>query len=215
MDHHLDKILEQQVLSQVVEIQLVVVVKLKGNDKHFEEQMVVDDLFVVGKHVGIVVDDVVLHKLISMVEKNELFEDLMIIVVDTELNLTELDIIMEHFVKISKKARILELKRRYKKNYILTSNTPYSSRKIRRIYACSSQETTKNKDLYVCKTRSSTKELFTSFKDLEREFCSSGKLFKKLSLDESRSLVFDLFSDLEENSEEEVAETMAETWKNT
>ncbi|GJU76967.1 hypothetical protein Tco_1274037 [Tanacetum coccineum] len=66
-----------------------------------------------------------------------------------------------------------------------------------------------------CKTRSSTKELFTSFKDLEREFCSSGKLFKKLSLDESRSLVFDLFSDLEENSEEEVAETMAETWKNT
>ncbi|GJT55659.1 hypothetical protein Tco_0990713 [Tanacetum coccineum] len=66
-----------------------------------------------------------------------------------------------------------------------------------------------------CMTRSSTKELFTSFKDLEREFCSSRKLFKKLSLDESRSPVFDLFSDLEENSEKEVAETMAETWKNT
>ncbi|GJR17356.1 hypothetical protein Tco_0965883 [Tanacetum coccineum] len=60
-------------------------------------------------------------------------------------------------------------------------------------------------------TRSSTKELFTPFKDLEREIRSSRKLFKTLSLDESRSLMFDLFSDLEENSEEEVSETMGET----
>ncbi|GJW26572.1 hypothetical protein Tco_0040383 [Tanacetum coccineum] len=62
-----------------------------------------------------------------------------------------------------------------------------------------------------CMTRSSTKELLTPFKDPERKFCSSTKLFKRLSLDESRSPVFDLFSDLEENSKEEVAETMAET----
>ncbi|GJZ99337.1 hypothetical protein Tco_0671888 [Tanacetum coccineum] len=41
--------------------------------------------------VGIVVDDDVLHKLISMVEKNELVEELMIAVVDTEQNLTEFD----------------------------------------------------------------------------------------------------------------------------
>ncbi|GJZ12108.1 retrovirus-related pol polyprotein from transposon TNT 1-94 [Tanacetum coccineum] len=47
-------------------------------------------------------------------------------------------------------------------------------------------------------TRSSTKELFTPFKDLEREFRSSRKLFKTLSLDESRTPI-DLFSDLEEN----------------
>nr|GEU30617.1 hypothetical protein [Tanacetum cinerariifolium] len=60
-------------------------------------------------------------------------------------------------------------------------------------------------------TRSSTKELFTPFKDPKREFRSSKKLFKTLSLDESRSLAFDLFFDLEENSEEEVTETMAET----
>ncbi|GJV87628.1 hypothetical protein Tco_1531566 [Tanacetum coccineum] len=59
-------------------------------------------------------------------------------------------------------------------------------------------------------TRSSTKELFTPFKDSEREIRSSRKLFETLSLDESRSHVFDLFSDLEENSEE-VVETMAET----
>nr|GEX91776.1 hypothetical protein [Tanacetum cinerariifolium] len=60
-------------------------------------------------------------------------------------------------------------------------------------------------------TRSSTKELFTPFKDSKREFRSSRKRFKTLSLDESRSPDFDLFSDQEEYSEEEVAETMAET----
>ncbi|GKD96178.1 hypothetical protein Tco_1380075 [Tanacetum coccineum] len=52
-------------------------------------------------------------------------------------------------------------------------------------------------------TRSSTKELFTPFKDPEREFRSSRKLFKTLSLDESRSPDFDLFFDQEEYSEEE------------
>ncbi|GKC52168.1 hypothetical protein Tco_1074913 [Tanacetum coccineum] len=60
-------------------------------------------------------------------------------------------------------------------------------------------------------TRSSTKELFTPFKDSEREFCSSRKLFKTLSLDESRSPEFNLFFYLEENFEEEVTKTMAET----
>ncbi|GJR10643.1 hypothetical protein Tco_0793295 [Tanacetum coccineum] len=52
-------------------------------------------------------------------------------------------IIMEYLVKISKKARILELKRRNMKITILTSNTSYPSRKIRRICAYTSQETTK------------------------------------------------------------------------
>ncbi|GKE89716.1 hypothetical protein Tco_1567191, partial [Tanacetum coccineum] len=59
-------------------------------------------------------------------------------------------------------------------------------------------------------TRSSTKELFTPFKNLKQEFLSCRKLFKTPSLDESSSLEFDLFYDLEENSEE-VAETMAKT----
>ncbi|GKD14234.1 hypothetical protein Tco_1198641 [Tanacetum coccineum] len=53
-------------------------------------------------------------------------------------------------------------------------------------------------------TRSSTKELFTPFKNPEREFRSSRKLFKTPSLDESSSPKFDLFSDLEEYSEEEI-----------
>ncbi|GJZ79765.1 hypothetical protein Tco_0644602, partial [Tanacetum coccineum] len=54
--------------------------------------------------------------------------------------------IMEYLVKISKKARILELKRRNMKITVLTSNTPYPSRKIRRICACTSQKTTKEQD---------------------------------------------------------------------
>nr|GEX57960.1 hypothetical protein [Tanacetum cinerariifolium] len=62
-------------------------------------------------------------------------------------------------------------------------------------------------------TRSSTKKLFTPFKDPKREFRSSRKHFKTLSLDESRSPDFDLFSDQEEYSEEEVTKTMAETMK--
>ncbi|GJV27545.1 retrovirus-related pol polyprotein from transposon TNT 1-94, partial [Tanacetum coccineum] len=52
-------------------------------------------------------------------------------------------LIMEYLVKISKKARILELKRRHLKITVLTSYKPYPSRKIRRICACTSQETTK------------------------------------------------------------------------
>ncbi|GJW88571.1 hypothetical protein Tco_0163911 [Tanacetum coccineum] len=70
----------------------------------------------------------------------------------------------------------------------------YSSRKIQRICACTSQETMKNQVQYAV-----SRNLYT------------WKLFKTLSLDESRSPVFDLFADLEENSEEEVAETMAKT----
>ncbi|GJS46042.1 hypothetical protein Tco_0596163 [Tanacetum coccineum] len=44
-----------------------------------------------GMDVGIVVDDEVLHKLISIVEKTKLIEELMIVVLDTELNVTEFD----------------------------------------------------------------------------------------------------------------------------
>nr|GEY03706.1 zf-CCHC domain-containing protein/UBN2 domain-containing protein [Tanacetum cinerariifolium] len=50
---------------------------------------------------------------------------------------------MKYFVKISIKARILELKRRNLKNTLLTSYAPYPSRKIQRICACTSQETMK------------------------------------------------------------------------
>nr|GEU96215.1 hypothetical protein [Tanacetum cinerariifolium] len=55
-------------------------------------------------------------------------------------------------------------------------------------------------EIVQCMTRSSTKELFTLFKDPERESRSSRKLFKTLSLDESRSPEFNIYSDLEEYS---------------
>ncbi|GKA53611.1 hypothetical protein Tco_0746926, partial [Tanacetum coccineum] len=61
-----------------------------------------------------------------------------------------------------------------------------------------------------CMTRSSMNELFTPFEEPEREFQSSRRYFKTLSLDELRSPDFDLFSD-QEYLEEEVAEAMAET----
>ncbi|GJY91249.1 hypothetical protein Tco_0506445 [Tanacetum coccineum] len=60
-------------------------------------------------------------------------------------------------------------------------------------------------------TRSSTKELFTPFKNPEREFRSSREVFKTLTLDESSLPKFDLFFDLEKHFEEKVVETMAET----
>ncbi|GJX04469.1 ribonuclease H-like domain, reverse transcriptase, RNA-dependent DNA polymerase [Tanacetum coccineum] len=63
----------------------------------------------------------------------------------------------------------------------------------------------------ICITRSLTKELFTPFENPKREFRSSRKLFKTPSLDESSSLEFDLFSDIEEHFEEEVKGTMTET----
>ncbi|GJW93252.1 hypothetical protein Tco_0172924 [Tanacetum coccineum] len=59
-------------------------------------------------------------------------------------------------------------------------------------------------------TRSSTSELFTPYKEPKREFRSSRRHFKTLSLDELRSPDYNLFSD-QEYSEEEVAETMVET----
>ncbi|GJS14985.1 hypothetical protein Tco_0409457 [Tanacetum coccineum] len=62
----------------------------------------------------------------------------------------------------------------------------------------------------LCMTRSSMNELFTPYKEPEREFRSSRRHFKTLSLDELRSPDFNLLSD-QEYSEEEEEEAMAET----
>ncbi|GJZ59836.1 DNA-directed DNA polymerase [Tanacetum coccineum] len=108
------------------------------------------------------------------------------------------------------KARILELKRRHLKITFLTTNTPYPSRKIRRICACTSPKTTKE----TRPIRLIQKKAIHRIQDIECE--DSGryqtwKHFKTLSLDESRSPDFDLFFNQEEYSDEEVTETMAET----
>ncbi|GJR73869.1 retrovirus-related pol polyprotein from transposon TNT 1-94 [Tanacetum coccineum] len=86
--------------------------------------------------------------------------------------------------------------------------TPMSSdTKLMKDEECELVESTK----YHCMTRSSISELLTPYEEPEPEFQSSRKHFKTLSLDELRSLGFNLFSYQEDYSEEEVAETMAET----
>ncbi|GKC50465.1 retrovirus-related pol polyprotein from transposon TNT 1-94 [Tanacetum coccineum] len=60
-------------------------------------------------------------------------------------------------------------------------------------------------------TRSSTKELLSPFENPEQKFCSKRRLFDTLSLVESNSSEFDHNFDIEEQSEEEVRETMTKT----
>ncbi|GKE34094.1 hypothetical protein Tco_1453416, partial [Tanacetum coccineum] len=89
--------------------------------------------------------------------------------------------------------------------YPLPSDTAYPSFcPIQRIHS------TNTSIGYGCMTRSSTNELFTPYKEPGREFRSSRRHFKTLSLDELRSPNFNLLSD-QEYSEEEEAEAMAET----
>nr|GEX14978.1 hypothetical protein [Tanacetum cinerariifolium] len=59
-------------------------------------------------------------------------------------------------------------------------------------------------------TRSLTNELFTPFEDPERILHFTRRLFKTTCLDYSSLLEFDLFFDLENQSEEEVTEAMGE-----
>ncbi|GJX88476.1 hypothetical protein Tco_0340490, partial [Tanacetum coccineum] len=128
--------------------------------------------------------------------------------------------IMEYLVKISKKARILELKRRHLKITVLTSNTPYPSRKIRRICVCTSLKTTKEQDPIrriqrrpIRRIQAMEIKYFGRYRtwSLLLETPDTPKLLKTLILDESRSPEFNLFSDSEEYSKEEVAEIMVET----
>ncbi|GJS21835.1 zinc finger, CCHC-type containing protein [Tanacetum coccineum] len=68
-----------------------------------------------------------------------------------------------------------------------------------------------------CMTRSSSNELYTPYKDAEREFRSSRRHFKSQSFNGLRSSDFDLLSDQENSEEEEeaMAETMEQYMSNT
>ncbi|GJW84248.1 hypothetical protein Tco_0157393 [Tanacetum coccineum] len=100
-------------------------------------------------------------------------------------------LIMEYLVNISKRRTFWSLNEDILKITILKTNTSYLSRKIRRIRVCTHQRPQGNEAQYAV------------VHDKERHF-------KTLSLDELRSPDFNLLSD-QEYSEEEVAETMAET----
>ncbi|GJR99561.1 hypothetical protein Tco_0316070 [Tanacetum coccineum] len=101
-------------------------------------------------------------------------------------------VITEYLVNISKRRAFWSLNEDILKITILKTNTPYPSRKIWRIRACTHQRPQRKEDQYAVLGRSLAKH------------------FKTLSLDESRSPNFDLFSNKEEYSEEDVAENNAE-----
>ncbi|GJT16303.1 hypothetical protein Tco_0875009 [Tanacetum coccineum] len=133
-------------------------------------------------------------------------------------------VIKEYLVKVNKRRAFWSLNEDILKITILKTNTPYPSRR----YGVCVPELTKdhegNKPIRriqkkvirriedICMTRSSTSELFTPYKEPEREFRSSIRHLKTLSLDELRSPSFNLFSKQEYlEEEEEVEEPMAET----
>ncbi|GJS97640.1 hypothetical protein Tco_0804608 [Tanacetum coccineum] len=67
-------------------------------------------------------------------------------IIGADITANGVEVVMEYLVKISKKACILELKRRHLKITVLTSNMLYPSRNIRRICSCTSLKTTKEQD---------------------------------------------------------------------
>ncbi|GJX07395.1 phospholipase-like protein [Tanacetum coccineum] len=93
------------------------------------------------------------------------------------------------------------------------SNTAYSFKLINMAYPLPLDTAYRSSVIeteILCMTRSSINKLFTPYKEPEREFRSSRRHFKSLSLDELRSPDFNLLSD-QEYSEEEKAEAMTET----
>ncbi|GKA71867.1 hypothetical protein Tco_0778083 [Tanacetum coccineum] len=99
---------------------------------------------------------------------------------------------MEYLVKISKKARILELKQRHLKKLTLASYTPYPSRKIRRICAGTSQEITKiqsnGKNVYELKGKFHDDLIQNAFSGTNKEDAN----------DDQEGFVDEGFSDVEE-----------------
>ncbi|GKB91424.1 hypothetical protein Tco_0963696 [Tanacetum coccineum] len=95
---------------------------------------------------------------------------------------------------------------------IMTTNTPYPSRKIQRIRACTHQRPQRKEDQYTISREDQYAVLdiwhVNILEDIKR--VELWRHFKTLSLDELRSPDFNLLSD-NEYSEEEVAKTMAET----
>ncbi|GJR89318.1 hypothetical protein Tco_0213329 [Tanacetum coccineum] len=87
---------------------------------------------------------------IRRIDLLDVIQSLYFSTVDTACSLNEYSVfdtvIMEYLVKINEKARILELKRKYLKITVLTTNTLYSSRKIRRICDCTHQRPRRKQD---------------------------------------------------------------------
>ncbi|GJX99322.1 hypothetical protein Tco_0356341 [Tanacetum coccineum] len=79
--------IELQDLSLARETQLVVVVKLQEIDKQFMELMVVGELL----EADTVCNEKVLHKIVNVVERDNIVEQLVMIVVHNEWDCTDID----------------------------------------------------------------------------------------------------------------------------
>ncbi|GJX38579.1 RNA-directed DNA polymerase, eukaryota [Tanacetum coccineum] len=123
----------------------------------------------------------------------------------TRLNLSR-RVITEYLVNISKRRAFGSLNEDILKITILTTNTPYPSRKIRRIRACTHQRPQRKPV-----QRRPIRHIGYIACEYSGRY-QTWRHFKALSLDKLRSPDFNSFSN-QEYSEEEVAETMAETMK--
>ncbi|GKE15591.1 hypothetical protein Tco_1423168 [Tanacetum coccineum] len=83
--------MEQQDLSLVRKTQIVVVVKLEGNDMYSEELMMLDNYFESGKCFCIVMNDELLHRVVTIVKESTFVDQIVKVVVDTEEDYTEND----------------------------------------------------------------------------------------------------------------------------
>ncbi|GJX77048.1 hypothetical protein Tco_0323859 [Tanacetum coccineum] len=124
---------------------------------------------------------------------------------------------MEYLVNISKRRAFWSLNEDILKITVLTTNTPYPSRKIRTYPFCCALTTDPNETRSIRRISDGPIETYWKYSLDEVPPKSKNdipprdkKHFKTLSLDELRSPDFNLFSD-QEYSEEEVAKTIAET----
>ncbi|GJT78869.1 hypothetical protein Tco_1045594 [Tanacetum coccineum] len=134
--------------------------------------------------------------------------------VDKTLRFVEEPIeIIDHEVKSLKRSRIMIVKSIGTRSEVRVIMEYLVNISKRRAFWSLNEDILKINDSdnqYACMTRSSNSELFTPYEEPEREFQSSRRHFKSLSLDELRSPNFNLFFD-QEYSEEEEEEAMAET----
>ncbi|GJZ78707.1 hypothetical protein Tco_0643544 [Tanacetum coccineum] len=107
------------------------------------------------------------------------------ILVTTE-ELSEL-VIMEYLVKVSKRRAFWILNEDILKITILTTNTPYPSRKIRRIRACTHQRPQRKEDQYAVSKRSQYAILKIKYVNILEDI-KRGPYSKKLQYAVSNSL---------------------------
>ncbi|GJU06723.1 retrovirus-related pol polyprotein from transposon TNT 1-94 [Tanacetum coccineum] len=126
----------------------------RAHDKYhnLEDDEMVKSIFNSGKHKdGKSCEELEAKQNKDNVKEHLMAEEIEILVEGTE-NVdenVEINIIMEYLVNISKRRAFWSLNKDILKNIVLTTNTPYPSRKIRRIRVCTYQRPQRKLDQYV------------------------------------------------------------------